>query len=168
MTKNHPFSISLADKVLEVAGLATFIAIIALPAVFYADLPEEIPTHFNFKGQPDAWGSKSSVWLLPAVAAVLYIGLSVLNYFLWVKPPGQASGKNDLQVFGQVFQLLQTLKFLLNLSFVYIISATIRVALRMAEGLGVWFLPVFITVMTVIPLFYLVKIAGKTTSSNKR
>ncbi|MCG2792355.1 MAG: DUF1648 domain-containing protein [Weeksellaceae bacterium] len=34
----------------------------------FQKLPEIIPTHFNFSGKPDGFGSKNSLWFLLAVA----------------------------------------------------------------------------------------------------
>jgi uncharacterized membrane protein len=36
----------------------------------YPDLPEKIPTHFNAKGEPDAYGGKNSIYLGPAIMSI--------------------------------------------------------------------------------------------------
>ena len=49
---------------------AMFIAGIAL----YQSLPDPMPIHWNFAGQPDDWGSKVwAAWLLPGLALLLTI-----------------------------------------------------------------------------------------------
>ena len=42
-------------------------------------LPDRIPTHFDISGQPNAWGSPGFLWFLPAVAAGIYLLLTVLG-----------------------------------------------------------------------------------------
>ncbi len=159
---------SFLGKMLEVAGIASLIAIVFLPLINYAGLPDEIPSHFNFKGLPDAWSSKSSIWALPIIAAVLYIGLSALNFFLLKKQIAKNSGNNNPAVLGQVLRLMQTLKLSLNIGFLYIVYATIQVSHESFEGLGLWFLPVYLMVMIILPLIFIVKIAGiSTTKSGK-
>lgn len=37
----------------------------------YPNLPESIPTHFNFKGEADAWGGRSSIFLAPGILGVV-------------------------------------------------------------------------------------------------
>ena len=45
----------------------------------YFQLPEQIPTHFNFSGVPDSFGSRHMILLLPGLATLLFILLSVIN-----------------------------------------------------------------------------------------
>ncbi len=55
-------------RVAKLAALLTLIAMAAMVAAavhFYFILPEKIPTHFNWKGEPDAYGSKVLVLFLP-------------------------------------------------------------------------------------------------------
>jgi uncharacterized membrane protein len=44
-------------------------------------LPQRIPTHFNAMGEPNAWGSPSALWLLPAVAAFVFVLISLVSLF---------------------------------------------------------------------------------------
>lgn len=39
----------------------------AYAAYLYPDLPSRIPTHFNLKGEADAWGGKESIFLAPSI-----------------------------------------------------------------------------------------------------
>jgi hypothetical protein len=66
----------LMRRALEIVSLAALVALIAETArAFYgrAALTGPVPTHFNAAGNPDAWGSASMLWLLPATAAGLYL-----------------------------------------------------------------------------------------------
>ncbi len=71
----------LFDKILEAIALLLLICTIILVAYYYKTLPEIIPTHFNFSGKLDDYGSKSSILTLPILSALLYIGLTVLNKY---------------------------------------------------------------------------------------
>ena len=44
-------------------------------------LPDRIPTHFDAAGNPNGWGPPSTLWLLPVVAAALYLLITVLAQF---------------------------------------------------------------------------------------
>lgn len=44
-------------------------------------LPARIPTHFDIAGNPNGWGSPSSLLLLPVVALALYLGMTVVSQF---------------------------------------------------------------------------------------
>lgn len=63
-------------RILELVSLAALAALLAetLHALYGpAPLTGPIPTHFNLAGEPDAWGSVHALWLLPAIALVLYL-----------------------------------------------------------------------------------------------
>ena len=46
-----------------------YLALIALPIIYLAiiwnGLPNELPMHWNIKGEVDRWGSKSELWIMP-------------------------------------------------------------------------------------------------------
>ena len=44
-------------------------------------LPAQIPTHFNAAGQPDAWGTPGMLWVLPIVAAVIYLLMTLVGRY---------------------------------------------------------------------------------------
>lgn len=44
-------------------------------------LPARIPTHFDFAGNPNGWGSPSTLFLFPAVAIANYLLLTVVARF---------------------------------------------------------------------------------------
>jgi uncharacterized membrane protein len=69
-------------KTLEVVGLGMLAVLywMTYAALNGANrLPDRIPTHFDISGQPNAWGPPGFLWFLPAVAAGLYILLTVLG-----------------------------------------------------------------------------------------
>lgn len=53
------------------------LAAIAAPFVYlasiYGGLPTEIPIHFDWRGSPDGWGSKTLLWILPLLGAMLIL-----------------------------------------------------------------------------------------------
>lgn len=55
------------------------LATLCLIILHYPDLPDRIPTHFNTAGNPDAWGSKTSILLFPGLE-ILFLVLSMVIY----------------------------------------------------------------------------------------
>src|SRR5690625_5755649 len=55
---------------------AVWLTVIAvgIAAVRYAALPDQIPVHFNLAGEPDGWGSRSSILVLAGTGLVLVVG----------------------------------------------------------------------------------------------
>ena len=69
-------------KLLDIISVASIIAGVILLIVFWLKMPETVPIHFNVKGEPDGWGSKYTLIILPIIA----IGLFALLTFLEGKP----------------------------------------------------------------------------------
>lgn len=61
-------------RALRYVSLAGVGALCLFVAFTYGDLPDTVPTHFGFSGEADAWGAKSTVWVLMGVN-VLMVGL---------------------------------------------------------------------------------------------
>lgn len=66
----------------EIAGVIILLSLISYVALQWGDLPEKIPTHYNFSGQADAWGSKSALLYLPGAALLVWILLTVVSFSL--------------------------------------------------------------------------------------
>ena len=51
--------------------------------IAFGDLPEKIPSHFDFEGKPDRWSEKNAIefFLLPAVLTIINIVLLILLRF---------------------------------------------------------------------------------------
>ena len=45
--------------------------LVLMTAANYSRLPERIPIHFGFTGEPDNWGPRATIWLLPALGLVM-------------------------------------------------------------------------------------------------
>jgi len=44
-------------------------------------LPDKIPTHFGLNGQPNGWGSPTTLWMLPLIVMVVYGIMTVVAQF---------------------------------------------------------------------------------------
>ena len=47
---------------------------------FYANFPDRVPTHWNFAGEVDAWGSRLSAFIIPVVVIGVYLLFLALPY----------------------------------------------------------------------------------------
>lgn len=72
---------TLLDYLLEFIAAAFIISTIVYAIIAYNNLPDTVATHFDFKGEPDAFGNKSSIWAMPIVSFVLWMLLSIVNQF---------------------------------------------------------------------------------------
>ena len=124
----------------------------------YKKLPDEIPVHFNFKGKPDSYGSKDSIWLIPIISTALVLLLTLINERPhWFNYPVKITPENAESKYRLATSLMRWLKLMMAIIFAFIVWQTIAVAKQHAPDLGIWFLPVSLLVMFGIIGYYLVK-----------
>jgi uncharacterized membrane protein len=76
-----PLQVSFLDKILIGVGAAIIVATWIYIGWIYKQLPDIVPTHYNFKGEVDGYGGKSTLIVLQVVATLLFVGLHMLNKF---------------------------------------------------------------------------------------
>ena len=125
------------DNLLEAVGaLAVFINII-LAVTWYGDLPDTIPNHFGPDGEPDAFGSKLTIWMLPIISTVTFMGMWVmvqyphrLNYAVKITP------ENAAAQYRLSTRIMRALIALVSLMLCYITYAMVQSALGAQKGLS--------------------------------
>lgn len=119
------------------ASLAGLIFMAGCLIYFWPKLPETIPTHFGFSGEPDGWGSKSTLLILAATAFGLYLLLTVVGFFPHTyNYPFKITEKNALAQYKLAKGLMNWLNLEIIWFFVYIVWITIMVSLEKSTGLG--------------------------------
>lgn len=146
-----------ADLILEILAIVTLLCFIGFTLYNNTRLPDSIPTHFNAAGEPDDYGSKSFLWMLPIMGLVVYSILTLisripekLNYPVKITP-GNARRQYIMGV-----RLIRYLKLAVVLMFFFISYKTVMVSLGSSGGLGIWFLPVIIGVFVIPIIVYFI------------
>jgi hypothetical protein len=147
-----PFEMSL-----ELIAAGAVVLACALLAQAWPAVPDRVPQHFGPTGQPDTWGGKQILWVLPAVAAGNYLLMTIVSRFPhtfnypW---PITVQNAEAQYVLGRT--LMTALKAEIGALLVFLEWKTIAVALGRSKGLGEAFLPVFMGVMALtIGLYFL-------------
>ena len=148
--------LTTTDKLLELLGWGVLLALWVWTGTSYSNLPDSIPTHFNAAGEADDYGRKASIFGLPVVASLLYIGLTLLNRvphsFNFPTPVTQ---ENALIQYTNATRMIRSLKLILVVVFGGISFQTIQQANGETDGLGIWLLPVTLGLIF-LPLIYFV------------
>jgi uncharacterized membrane protein len=170
MTGNAPnqrpvISLGLSPALLavELAG-AIAILVSILPIVqFWAVLPDRIPIHFGLGGQPDAWGDKVTIWMLPALAAIIFVVLTAVSrYPHTFNYPVRITQENARRQYLLGRGLLVWLKAEVCWLFAFVVRQQILVALGNAQRFsielvfGIFFL-IFATVAVYLGRAYLAR-----------
>ncbi|GAG16617.1 unnamed protein product [marine sediment metagenome] len=141
-----PSSLDIAAEV--VAALGVVFTILAV-VYYWRVLPDRIPTHFDMTGSPDAWGPKSTLLILPAVTAFMYVLLAVACRFPHTfNYPVQITPENAQRQYRIALLVTRWFKVEMIGMFAYIEWGWIQVALGRAESLcAAWVMPAFVVVM---------------------
>lgn len=67
------------QKIANVFGYGLFIGCTVYSLLNLSGLPSQVPTHFNFAGEADGWGSKYSILLLPVITIVIVFAIEALE-----------------------------------------------------------------------------------------
>lgn len=133
------------ELMLEFAAGAGLLWTIGLIIFTYGSLPETIPTHFDLGGEPDGWGPRWMIAVLPAVELVLYVILTVMGRITHrLNYPWTVTEASAPRQYRLARGFLGLIKVEIVLFFGYIKFTGIRVALGNASGLAPIFVPIFL------------------------
>lgn len=105
-------------------------------------LPAHIPTHFDGSGQPDAWGTPLMLWLLPIMATVIYLLMTMVALFpSSFHFPLRTTAATRPQIEAVALNMIASLKAEVAFLFFWIQFQTIRFARTGHAALPSWFLP---------------------------
>ena len=122
-----------------VLALLLIAAPFAYAAYVYPSLPDTIPTHFNIKGEADAYGGKDSIFLGPGIMAIVGLFVFILISNLKSFDPKRYKAADD--GLYKKFALF-TVAFLSLISFIIIFSASnhsIAIGKLLLPALGLFF-----------------------------
>ncbi|MFC5402555.1 DUF1648 domain-containing protein [Cohnella soli] len=148
---------SALEKALQLAGWLVLIAMIVFISVKWGGLPQRMPTHFNLRGEPDGWGSRWTLWILPAISALLFIGLNQLSRVPHVfNYPVAITEQNAAFQYTVARQLLAWINFEITVMFAYISWTIVNAAKSGGVG-GAWDILIIVGVLFVTIGIYLTR-----------
>lgn len=111
----------------QIVSIALLISIYWSAAAGYSRLPARIPIHFGLNGQPNQYGGRWTIWLVPAIALLEY---AVLTGIVLVHAPVPVSG------------FLTVIKVEVLALLWYVVREQIKVALAQKQRMGsfIWVL----------------------------
>jgi len=67
------------DIITDLISIVLFVLMFAYTAMYYGELSDTIPTHFNAAGEADSYSDKIYIWLLPIIGVFTFGLLLFLN-----------------------------------------------------------------------------------------
>lgn len=143
------------DKMLTVCTQIVLIVLCILPIYYYNLLPEQIPSHFNLKGEPDSFAPKLIVFLLPFLGICQYFTFRYLysiphtyNY------PVEITAQNAAIQYKIGTRILRGVLFLIMLLFGYINIVMIAMGLGKIKSLSIVIVGIFLIILFVWILYH--------------
>ena len=148
--------LSTSEILVEIAALVGVLLTVVVIVQSWPTLPDTIPTHFGVSGQPDAWGSRVSLWLLPGISILLvYIPLTIFSRFPHIgNYPWNITEENAETQYQLARSMMGWLKAEIVWFMAYTIWKTIQVSQGQAAGLGTASLWIFLLLMFLTPAIY--------------
>lgn len=143
------------DKGLQLAGAGLLAMFLVVVAASWTALPASVPVHFSIGGEPDSWGERSEILLLPVIATLQFVLLSVLarfphrhNYLVRI------TAENAERQYRLAQRLLHVLSLLLVLLFFTLYLATWAVASHVFARLPVLVMWLPLAAIAVLMVWY--------------
>lgn len=142
---NYVPTLTPTDVLLNRLAIILVLFMWIFTACIYSTLPQTIPVHFNAHGNPDDFGSKATLLLLPIIATLIFTGLTTLNkyphrfnYMVTI------TEQNAQQQYSAATRLMRYVKLAVVAVFSYILVFTYLNIKGIVHGLGGWFLPIVV------------------------
>lgn len=112
--------------IMTVMGGLLLLGTTVFTCIMWQQVPDQIPLHYDLSGNVTAYGGKGSMILLLVIAWVSFVGMTVLVLFpnKW-NIPVKVTAENAERLYSITRGLLETVKFLVALFFVFIVITTI-------------------------------------------
>ena len=150
------------DKVLEISGIILLIIMWTLAAFNCYQSLETVPIHFNLSGQPDSYGSKVTLLLLPIIPTVIYFGMTQLNKYPHIfNYMTKITEENAKQQYTIATRMIRILKASVVLIFTIDILSALLMTFGMVDGLSAWSFPVTILILAVPTIYLIVQSLNK-------
>ena len=134
----NPQKRTIYDWVLEIISLLALLWSF-FPLLFYDRLGNDvlIPIHYNLAGEIDGWGGRHFLWIIPLIALVFYIGLSLFEkFYKRANYPLKVTERNANYLYRQRVRLSRHLKVFSLLIFAYLNNSSYAIAVNKGSGLN--------------------------------
>ena len=113
--------------IMNIIGVLALLGSTLFVIIMWPQIPDQIPTHYNFAGEADGYGGKGSLIFMMVLAWFMFILITVLMRFpnTW-NMPVKVTAENKARLYSITRAMLEVIKMLVSLLFaVMLINAAI-------------------------------------------
>lgn len=123
-------------------------------------LPDNIPSHYNFAGNPDAWATKAYIFFMPVIGIFIWLILHIIvsrpELDKYIHVPS-LYGKTNGEQIENAKLLIYFIKFEIMALFTFIVVKDLYTALGMPFKLGVWETILILSVFGITIIIFMVR-----------
>lgn len=150
--------ITSIELILEFIGIGAIFTTFVLLSKYWPVLPEIVPTHFGISGEPDGWGGKASLFLLPVTGTFLYVCMWFLSKYPHIyNYPVTITEDNAPGQYLMGRKIINWMRTFVVVLFGCLEWISIQTALGNSPGPGPWFIAVVVLFSFVPPIYYIIK-----------
>ncbi len=150
----------MLKKVLDISSIVLWLISIILIMINFADLPDKIPSHYNFAGNADAWSTKTFIFFMPVLGLLIWL---ILHYLVsnpkidkYIHVPSLYNQPNKAQIENAKL-LIYFIKFKMMALFTFLVIKDLYTALGMPFKLGVWETIIILSVIGVTIIIFMAR-----------
>lgn len=152
---NYKMPLTTLERVLDYLAIFSIILLFVYTARHVGALPESIPVHFGINGEPDKWGGRGFVWLLPIVAVFIHILLLIPDKLpQYINYPVKITEENAQRQYLLARMFLKTLRPAILLVLFLLQRHTIKLSLGLLKSFAPFFIPVSLSLVFLPILLY--------------
>lgn len=146
------------ERVLELISIAAIIVVIGMLTACWDRIPEHIATHFGITGEPDGWGGKSTLLIMPIISIFIYVLLTTLSkfphVFNYIVDINEVNARSQ---YSNARRLMLFIKTEVLVYFAIMEYNSLMVALGNKNNLGIISLPLFIITIFGTVIYFIKK-----------
>ena len=146
------------DLVCDVLGAVCLLVMFLLVALYWNELPELIPTHYGIDGQPNAWGGRGAILVLPILSLILFASLTLVRFLpdRFYNYPVSVTEENRERLGALGREMLSVLKVCFLLAFLPMVIIQV-----LDLPLPVWYMAVLLVLVFVPMVVYIIRMVKK-------
>ncbi len=149
--------LTATDKIIEATYWMLLAALWVYVCILFPHLPDTIPTHMNARGQIDGYGSKNTLWIIPAITTTLVAGLTLINRYPHIfNYPTDITETNASRLYQLATRMLRWLKLAVIIIFGVITFEMVGKSHHSGSS-GVWTILLVIALVNVPIAWFLYK-----------
>lgn len=111
----------VSNVVFNILCLIMLIGITVFLIIKWDSIPSVVASHYDFAGNVDSFGKKSSILMSPIMAWILYIVITVVSFFPGAWNTGvKVTEDNKERVYGVLLNMMNIIKTIIVFVFCYL------------------------------------------------